>query len=117
MNFAEHAKESELPASTQAACQVLDDIIRNLQETSAEGADYFDLMVGAFAGELRIEQNDHLKNFFVIIPPLMLAYLLRGICIHNNAPQFAPDFGSKFCATHSLEQVRGPHAVGEGPDG
>jgi WASH complex subunit 7 len=73
--FEEHAKDSELPDSTVASCKVLDDIIKNLQETSSEGADYFDLMVGAFAGELRIEQNDHLKNFFVIVPPLMLAYV------------------------------------------
>ena len=33
-------------------------------------------------------------------------YLLRGICIYNNAPQFAPDYGSKLVYTFSPEQVR-----------
>ena len=74
-NFEEHAKESELPPATVAACKMLDDIVKNLQETSSEGVDYFDVMVGAFAEELRIDKNDHLKNFFVIVPPLMLAYV------------------------------------------
>jgi len=74
-NFEEHAKESELPPATVAACKMLDDIVKNLQETSSDGVDYFDVMVGAFAEELRIDKNDHLKNFFVIVPPLMLAYV------------------------------------------
>ena len=26
-------------------------------------------------------------------------HLLRGICIHNQTPQFAPDFGSKLCVS------------------
>ena len=33
----------------------------------------------------------------IYMPAVDRSYLVRGICIHNNAPQFAPDFGSKFC--------------------
>jgi WASH complex subunit 7 len=44
-SFEERAKEAELPQETTSACNVLDDVIANLQSNSAEGVDYFDVMV------------------------------------------------------------------------
>eukprot|EP01047_Picozoa_sp_COSAG01_P040715 COSAG01_NODE_3445_length_6086_cov_363.571071_3_plen_1069_part_00 len=72
--FEEQATDAELPSETVASCKVLDDVVKNLQQQSAEGSDYFHVMVDAFA-ELSDKSNEHLKNFFVIIPPLMLRYV------------------------------------------
>lgn len=45
---------------------------RAMQKRSSKGADYFGLMAAALAEECAsVEQNDHLRNFYVILPPLV----------------------------------------------
>ena len=72
--FQEQATEAGMPSETVAAAKVLDDCVKLLQEQSAEGSDYFDVMVEAFS-ELSEKSNEHLQNFYVIVPPLMLRYV------------------------------------------
>lgn len=55
--------------------------IDTLVSNFAEGTEYFSLLVKQFAGDLRSAENDHLKNFYIILPALMVNfvdYILAG---------------------------------------
>jgi len=73
--FEANASEAGLPPETVASAKILDDVVKNLQQQSAEGSDYFDIMVEAFSELSDAKKNEHLRNFYVIIPPLMLRYV------------------------------------------
>lgn len=49
----------------------LDDVIQNLVKNFTEGTEYFKILVDVFANEFRDKKNLHLKNFYVIVPPLV----------------------------------------------
>ena len=53
----------------------LDLTLKVLTKNFAEGTDYFKMLVMAFAGEFRSEQNMHLRNFHAIVPPLTLSFV------------------------------------------
>jgi len=53
----------------------LDSTISSLAKNFAEGAEYFEILVKVFAEGFRSEQNSHLRNFYVIIPPLTLNFI------------------------------------------
>jgi len=52
-------------------CRHLDDVIQNLVKNFTEGTEYFKILVDVFANEFRDKKNLHLKNFYVIVPPLV----------------------------------------------
>lgn len=56
----------------------LDSIVQNLAKNFAEGTDYFKILVDIFAGELRSDKNSHLKNFHIIVPPLVREFFRGG---------------------------------------
>jgi len=45
------------------------------QKNFAEGAEYFELLVNVFADEFRNEENSHMRNFFIILPPLAINFV------------------------------------------
>ncbi len=49
----------------------LDDVISNLVKNFTEGTEYFKILVDVFSNEFRGKKNLHLKNFYVIAPPLV----------------------------------------------
>ena len=49
---------------------VLDAVLGDLTSNSAEGTEYFKKLVGVFAPEFRSAKNMHLRNFYMIVPPL-----------------------------------------------
>lgn len=53
----------------------LDLSIENLTQSFEGGFEYFALLVQVFASEFRSAQNHHLKNFFIIVPPLTLNFI------------------------------------------
>lgn len=50
---------------------VLDSVLSDLTSNSAEGTEYFKMLVGVFAPEFRSVKNMHLRNFYMIVPPLV----------------------------------------------
>ena len=57
---------------------VLDAVLGDLTSNSAEGTEYFKKLVGVFAPEFRSAKNMHLRNFYMIVPPLA-SYLCVGV--------------------------------------
>lgn len=55
---------------------VLDSVLGDLTSNSAEGTEYFKMLVAVFAAEFRSAKNMHLRNFYMIVPPL--------VCTHSS---------------------------------
>ncbi|CAG2204052.1 MRT43 [Mytilus edulis] len=70
VNFEELCKEEGLSLECQTAAKNLDNVVNNLVQNFAEGTEYFKMLVDVFAPEFRNTKNMHLRNFFVILPPL-----------------------------------------------
>lgn len=52
---------------------ILDSVLGDLTSNSAEGTEYFKMLVAVFAPEFRSAKNMHLRNFYMIVPPLVSA--------------------------------------------
>eukprot|EP01132_Coremiostelium_polycephalum_P005975 gene5975-7444_t len=63
------------PAETIEAAKNLDSIIQNLAANVSEGTEYFKLLVSVFSTEFTNINNQHLKNFFVIVPALTVNFI------------------------------------------
>lgn len=70
-----HAEGAKLSPTTVAAAKQLDDVITNLTDNFAEGADYLKVLVEAFSTQMMSEEQAHLKNFAVIIPALTINWV------------------------------------------
>lgn len=53
----------------------MDGTVESLYKYFTEGSEYFSLLVDVFAPHFRNEEQLHLKNFYVIIPPLTLNFI------------------------------------------
>eukprot|EP00975_Prorocentrum_lima_P007176 1540149-Prorocentrum_lima.AAC.1 len=71
---AEDAQGSAANASeeTARAARNLDKIISTLSKNFAEGTDYFKVLVNVFQKVLLTSEHAQLKNFYMIIPALLL---------------------------------------------
>ncbi|KAM6961159.1 WASH complex subunit 4 [Aplochiton taeniatus] len=79
VNFEELVKEEGLSEETQKAASVLDSVLGDLTSNSAEGTEYFKKLVGVFALEFRSVKNMHLRNFYMIVPPLTVNFVEHSI--------------------------------------
>ncbi|XP_056000960.1 WASH complex subunit 4-like isoform X5 [Ostrea edulis] len=79
MSFEELCKEESLSTECQTAAKNLDNVVGNLARNFAEGTEYFKMLVDVFAPEFRNPKNMHLRNFFVILPPLTVNYIEHSI--------------------------------------
>jgi len=75
VSFEELCKEEGLSAECQRAAHQLDLVTSNLGKNFAEGTEYFKMLVDVFSPEFRDSKNMHLRNFFVIVPPLTINYV------------------------------------------
>ncbi|KAK3730652.1 hypothetical protein QZH41_008272, partial [Actinostola sp. cb2023] len=73
--FEELVKEEELSVEALQAGKILDSAIDNLSKNFAGATEYFKLLVDVFAPEFREAKNMHLRNFYVIVPPLTLNFV------------------------------------------
>jgi WASH complex subunit 7 len=73
--FEDMVAEENLSAECQRAARQLDEVISNLCKNFAEGTEYFKMLVDVFAPEFRNPKNIHLRNFFIILPPLTLNFV------------------------------------------
>ncbi|CAE1304616.1 MRT43 [Acanthosepion pharaonis] len=74
-SFEELSAKEGLSAECQQAAKNLDAVIGNLAKNFAEGTEYFKMLVDVFAPEFRNPKNMHLRNFFIILPPLTLNFV------------------------------------------
>lgn len=74
-SFREMCVENSLGPKLTEAAENLDDNISGLISNFIEGTEYFKLLVDVFAPVFRNPKNVHLKNFFIIIPPLTLNFV------------------------------------------
>ncbi|XP_045494622.1 WASH complex subunit 4 [Colias croceus] len=68
-------EESNYTAKTLETAENLDENIEGLISNFILGTEYFKLLVEVFAPVFRNPKNVHLKNFFIIVPPLTLNFV------------------------------------------
>ncbi|MBZ3882813.1 WASH complex subunit 7 [Sciurus carolinensis] len=79
VNFEELVKEEGLAEETLKAARHLDLVLSDHTRNSAEGTEYFKMLVDVFAPEFRRPKNIHLRNFYIIVPPLTLNFVEHSI--------------------------------------
>jgi WASH complex subunit 7 len=82
--FRESAAEAQLPESTQGAAGNLDNVIDDLSASFSEGTEYIQVLVDVFTKVLQQESQSHLRNFYVIGPPLMLNFVEKMIVLKER---------------------------------
>ncbi|XP_072939264.1 WASH complex subunit 4 [Epargyreus clarus] len=71
----ECSEESNLGSIVIESAENFDENINGLISNFIQGTEYFKLLVDVFAPVFRNPKNVHLKNFFIIIPPLTLNFV------------------------------------------
>ena len=59
-------------------------VLSNLVKNFSEGTDYFKILVEVFSNEFRSSKNMHLKNFYIILPSLVMHLSLSKITVKLN---------------------------------
>lgn len=77
--FAPAVEEQKLSQETLAAARALDGVIDEMSKNFAEGTEYFQVLVNIFEKSFRGEDQKHLKNFYIIVPPLTLNFVEKLI--------------------------------------
>lgn len=75
INFEELVTDCELSQESKDAAKNVDFSISNLTKNFAQGTEYFKMLVDVFSAEFRDQKNMHLKNLFMILPPLTLNFI------------------------------------------
>lgn len=75
VSFRELSEETHLESRTVNSADNLDQNINGLISNFIQGTEYFMLLVDVFAPVFRNPKNIHLKNFYVIVPPLTLNFV------------------------------------------
>lgn len=75
VSFKELAEENALRSLSVNSADNLDQNINGLVSNFIQGTEYFMLLVDVFAPVFRNPKNIHLKNFYVIVPPLTLNFV------------------------------------------
>lgn len=74
-SFKELVEESGVDAKVIQASEVLESNINCLISNFIQGTEYFKLLLDVFAPVFRNPKNVHLKNFYIIVPPLTLNFV------------------------------------------
>lgn len=77
-------EDAHVSPETIRAAENLDAVINNLTRNFHQDTDYFKLLVDVFAPALRDNKNGHLKNFYLIIPPLTVNFVEHSITAKDN---------------------------------
>jgi len=75
VSFEELTSEAKLGDETTGAAKKVDGALTDLTKNFAEGTEYFKMLVDVFAPQFRDSKNIHLKNFYMILPPLTLNFV------------------------------------------
>jgi WASH complex subunit 7 len=74
-NVEDLCASSKLSAETLQAAKNLDSSIVNLTQSFGGGFEYLDMLVKVFANEMRAAGNEHLRNFYIIVPALTVSFV------------------------------------------
>jgi len=74
-NFEQATRDDNLSEDTAVAAKNLDEAIDHLMKNFAEGSDYFKMLCRVFSTTLNTDGQDHLKHFYVSIPPLCVNFV------------------------------------------
>ncbi|KAI8422461.1 hypothetical protein MSG28_006289 [Choristoneura fumiferana] len=74
-SFKNLAEESNIDSKAIQASEVLDNNINCLITNFIQGTEYFKLLLDVFTPVFRNPKNVHLKNFYIIVPPLTLNFV------------------------------------------
>lgn len=74
-SFKTLSEESKLDSVTLKSAETLDQNVQGLICNFMQGTEYFKLLIDVFAPIFRNPKNLHLKNFYVIVPPLTLNFV------------------------------------------
>ncbi|XP_045597195.1 WASH complex subunit 4 [Procambarus clarkii] len=77
-------EDAHVSPETLKAAENLDSVINNLTRNFHEDTDYFKLLVDVFAPALRDNKNSHLKNFYLIIPPMTINFIEHSLVAKDN---------------------------------
>lgn len=80
----ELCREAHTSPQTLAAAENLDAVINNLTQNFHKDTDYFKLLVDVFAPALQDKKNSHLKNFYLIIPPMTINFVESSLAAKDN---------------------------------
>lgn len=73
------ASDEQLSELTKNAAACLSHDLANFVENFEEATEYFQLLVNVFVPVLRNANNVHLKNFYVIVPPLTINFIENSL--------------------------------------
>lgn len=69
----------DISAASKHSATNLDEVLEDLSSSFAEGTEYFQILVKIFAPVFNTPTNLHLKNFYMIVPPLMLCFVEKMV--------------------------------------
>jgi WASH complex subunit 7 len=95
VKFEELATKENLPAETILAAGILDNAVDTLSKNFAEGTEYFKILVSVFAGEFRNPQNQHLRNFYMIVPPLTINFIEHILIMKDKLHKKTKNLGNE----------------------
>lgn len=75
VNFKELCQKEALGPQTVQSAEILDQNTNDLISNFIQGTEYFKLLVDVFSPVFRNPKNVHLKNFYIIVPPLTLNFV------------------------------------------
>jgi len=98
MNLFSNAVEGEgLSSETTEAAANLDSAISDLTHKFAEGTDFFKLLVDVFSQQLCGTEQSHLRNFFIIVPPLTINFVEHMLTVKDKLLKGKRQVGGAFC--------------------
>jgi len=95
VKYEELATKENLPAETILAARILDNAVDSLTKNFAEGTEYFKILVSVFSGEFRNPQNQHLRNFYMIVPPLTLNFIEHSLIMKDRLNKKTKNLGNE----------------------
>ncbi|XP_037817171.1 WASH complex subunit 4 [Lucilia sericata] len=84
LKFVSQCKEQQLSDEVQMAAGNVETNIQNLAKSFADNTDYFKLLVEAFQPFFRNPHNLHLRNFYLIVPPLIMNYVEYMLAVKSK---------------------------------
>uniref|UniRef100_A0A1I8PPY3 WASH complex subunit 4 n=1 Tax=Stomoxys calcitrans TaxID=35570 RepID=A0A1I8PPY3_STOCA len=84
LKFESACKEQELSDVLQTAAENVETNIKNLAKSFADSTEYFKLLLDAFQPFFRNPHNLHLRNFFLIVPPLIMNYVENMLAVKSK---------------------------------
>jgi len=73
--FEEFVTKERLSPETIESAKNLDSVLQTMSRNFAEGTEYFKMLVSVFQKGFQSADMSHLKNFYVIVPPLTINYV------------------------------------------